>query len=243
MSADQHLKTPSGPPTMTATLPAGASPARVRIVAGALALGAVAVAAMLVWRPWGERDATGYADIAPVRDNLWVGLLIDSTGYAVVAITLALATCLLVQHRGSRWADTGAVLTMLGGVLFAMGQFAHAVLGWFATSEAVSTEAGKALISYAEDNPVRVMLPVMVGFLLVAVGMLLLAIAQLRSHALPRSLPISLIVLTVAQFAPIPGRVLDFVQVALMGVLVCLAATLAGRSGTDPARQDARLES
>jgi hypothetical protein len=232
MSTDQHLSNHSAPPTASGTPPAGlgASPARTRIVAVALALGAVAVAAMLVWRPWGETNSTGYGDIAPIRDNLWVGILIDSTAFAVVAIAVALATCLLVQHRGSRWANTGAVLTVLGGVLFAMGQFAHAVLGWFATSTAISTEAGKALISYADDNPVRVMVPGVAGFLMVSVGMLLLAIAQLRSHALPRWMPISLIVLTVAQFGPIPNRLLDFVQVAVMGVLVCLAGVLVDRS-------------
>jgi hypothetical protein len=232
MSTDQHLDTEAGPPTSSPTSPIGISPGRARIVAVALAIGSVAVAAMLVWRPWGERNATGYGDMAPIRDNLWAGILIDSTGYAVVAITLALATCLLVQHRGSRWANTGAVLTMLGGVLFAMGQFGHAVLGWFATSKAISTEAGKALVSYADDNPVRVMLPVMAGFLLVAVGMLALAVALLRSHAVPQWLPISMIVLTVAQFGPIPNRVLDFLQVAIMGVFVVLAATLAGRART-----------
>lgn len=196
----------------------------------ALALGAVAVAAMLVWQPWGERNATGYGDMAPVRDNLWTGILVDSTGFAVVAIALALATCLLVQHRGSRWANTGAVFSVLGGVLFAMGQFAHAVLGWFATSKAVSTEAGKALISYADDNPVRVMAPVFAGFVMVAIGMLLLAIAQLRSHAVPRWLPISLIVLTLTQFGPIPERVLDFLQIVMMGVVICLAGVLFDRS-------------
>jgi hypothetical protein len=232
MSTDQHLTNHSASPPASGTTPAdlGTSPARTRIVAVTLAVAAVAEAAMLVWRPWGERNATGYGDMAPIRDNLWTGILIDATAFALVAISLALATCLLVQHRGSRWANTGAVFTVLGGVLFAMGEFGHAVLGWFATSKAISAEAGKALITYADDNPVRVMAPVMAGFLLVAIGMLLLAIAQLRSHAVPRWLPISLIVLTVAQFGPIPNRALDFLQVVVMGVLVCLAGVLFDRS-------------
>lgn len=232
MSTDQRLSTESSSPTGAGAAPPvnAAGPARVRIVAAALALGAGAVAAMLLWRPWGERNAFGYGDVAPIRDNLWVGTLIDGFGFAVAAIALSLAVCLLVRDRGSSWANTGAVLGVLGGVAFAMGSFAHAALTWYATSDAISPAAGKVLLDYAEDHGVHVMLPAMAGFLTVAIAMLVLATALLRSRAVPRWLPISLIVLTLAQFGPIPGRALDFVQVALMGVLVALAATLFGRT-------------
>ena len=172
MSTDQSLTTESSTPTGRHAPPAalGAGPARVRIVAGALALGAGTVAAMLVWRPWGERNAFGYGDVAPLRDNLWVGTLLDGFGFAVAAIALSLAVCLLVRDRGSSWANTGAVLGVLGGVAFAMGSFAHAALSWYATSDAISPAAGRALLEYAEDNGVRVMLPAMAGFLMVAIA-------------------------------------------------------------------------
>jgi hypothetical protein len=225
MSTDQHLTTQHDRRSVSGTPLAdlATSPARARIVAAALALGAGAVAAMVIWRPWGARNVFGYGDIAPLRDNLWLGTLIDSTGFAVAAVALALATCTLVRARGSRFADVGATLMVLGGILFASGSFAHAAVGWFATSDVISASSGRALLHLADDQPVRLMVPVIVGFLL------LVSTALLRSGSLPRWIPITMIVLTVAQFA-VPARAQDFVQIAYMVVLVCLAGVLAGRT-------------
>jgi hypothetical protein len=233
MSADQYLSTPPDIPTGNPSVPdpaiVSAGGARLRIVAAALALGALTVAAMLVWRPWGERNAFGYDDIAPIRDNLWVGSLVDGIGFAVVAVSLGLGTCLLVRGRGSRFANVGAVLATLGGITFAAGSAAHAAVGWVATSDVISAHTGRALLDFIDDKGGRLMIPAVVGFLLVTLGTLLLATALLRSGALSRWVPIALIVLTVAQF-PVPARVQDFVQIAYMALLVCVAALFAGRA-------------
>jgi hypothetical protein len=231
MSTDEHLTTQHDERSVSGTPPAAlaVSPGRACIVAAALALGACAVAAMVIWRPWGERNAFGYGDIAPLRDNLWLGTLIDSVGFAVAAVALALTTCVLVRTRGSRFADAGATLTALGGILFAAGSFAHAAVGWFATSDVISASSGRALLHLAEDQPVRLMLPVIIGFLCVAVGTLLASTALLRSGSVPRWVPIAMIVLTVGQFV-VPTRAQDFVQITYMAVLVCLAGVLAGRT-------------
>jgi hypothetical protein len=37
-----------------------------------------------------------------------------------------------------------------------------------------------------------------------------------------------MLVLTVAQFAPVPGRILDLIQVAFMAILIALAALFFG---------------
>ena len=222
-------RTPNGPGPGTPGSEGDNSTTRVRIVAAALALGAIAVASMLVWRPWGERNAFGYDDVEPLRDNAWIGTFVDGLAFAVTAIALSLVTCYLVRARGSKWATTGAVITSLAGIVFAMGSLAHGAVAWFATSDVISVEAGTALLNQVEDNPLRVMVPVMVGFLGYSIGTLMLSVALLRGHAVPRWLPITFVVLTLAQFSPVPSRALDFIQIALMALLVCLAGMVLAR--------------
>jgi hypothetical protein len=63
----------------------------------------------------------------------------------------------------------------------------------------------------------------MAGFLLFTIGSILLLIALIRARTVPLWLPIAFLALVVAQFAPVPSRILDFVQVALTALLVVLA--------------------
>ncbi len=127
-TATTAQRSPNGPEPGPSGSGADPGPARVNIVASALALGAITVAGMLAWRPWGDRDAFGYDDIEPLRDNAWVGTLADGFAFAVTAIALSLVTCHLVRARGSRWATTGAVITSLAGIAFAMGRWPTAPL-------------------------------------------------------------------------------------------------------------------
>ena len=78
-------------------------------------------------------------------------------------------------------------------------------------------------MDYTVDHPEHGMVVQMAGFLLFTIGTVLLGIALIRSRAVPLWLPIAFLVLVVAQFAPVPSRVLDFVQVGLMVLLVVLA--------------------
>ena len=104
-----------------------------------------------------------------------------------------------------------------------MGSFAFASFAWYATSAAIPVDSGKALMAYAAENPQHGFVPAMIGFLLFTVGSLLLAVALLRSRAVPIAAVIVFAVLTVSQFAGVEGRGLDFVQIALMLLLTGLA--------------------
>src|SRR6185295_12000224 len=147
-------------------------------VSAVLALGAVAIAVIVLWQPWGERDALSYEDIAPHRDAAWLGTLVDGLAIAAVGVTLALAVCRLVRARGAALATFGS-------------------LSWYATSpDAVPPDAGSAFMTYVNDNPGHVMLPQMIGFLLFTLGSLLLMGALWRSRSVPRWLPIAYLVLT-----------------------------------------------
>jgi hypothetical protein len=155
---------------------------------------------------------------------MWTGIVIDAFAFAVLGVALSLVVCMLARSRGAAWATVGAVVTSLGGIAFAMGAFGFASLAWYATdTTAIPVESGTEFLKYAVDNPQHGMVLQMAGFLLFTVGSILLVVALIRSRSVPVWLPIAFLVLVVAQFTPVPSRVLDFVQVALMALLVVLA--------------------
>ena len=198
--------------------------ARSTIVAAALGLASATVAGVLLVRPWPERDAFEYDQIAPSRDGIWTGVLIDGIAFAVVALSLSLVVAALARTRGAAWANVGAVVTTLGGIVFAMGAYAFGSLGWYATDTTVLDEqAGAQLLDRVVDEVAHGMVLQMAGFLACTVGTILLSVALLRSRTVSRWVPIAILALTLAQFTPVPGRALDFVQIALMGVFVLLA--------------------
>lgn len=216
------------------TAPAGVSRVRAAIVSAFLTLGAVAVAVVVLWQPWGERDHLGYADIAPHRDAAWLGAIIDGLGFAAVGIALGLAVCLLAPARGSRWANAGAVATGLGGVAFCAGMVSFGSFAWYATNtDAIPADSGTALMSYTEDNLGHVMGLQMAGFLLVTLGSLALMVALWRARSVPRWLPIGYLVLTVAVFA-LNGVALNIVQ-AVQTLSLLVVAFYAARAAGRPA--------
>ncbi len=201
-----------------------------RVAAVGLGLGALSVAALLLTTPWGGRNATGYDDIAPIRDAAWAGMLADGIAFAVVGFTLAITVLFLVRGKGRVLALIGAVVTTLGGLLFAMGSFSFASLAWYATSPAVPVEAGRALVAYATDNPQHGFVVVMIGFLLYTVGSIVLAVALIRGRVMPIVGVVAFLALTVAQFVGLEGRLLDVAQIAQMLLLAGLAAWSLRRS-------------
>lgn len=203
----------------------GTSPerARRRVAAVGLGVGALTIAGLLATTPWGERNATSYDEITTVRDAAWAGMLADGIAFAVVAALFSMTVLFLVRGRGRALALLGAIVTSLGGLLFAMGSLAFASLAWYATSPAIPVDTGRALMAYAAENPQHGFVPAMIGFLLYTVGSLLLSVALLRGRAVPVAAVIVFAALTLSQFAGVDGRGLDLVQIALMLLLAGLA--------------------
>lgn len=211
------------------------------LVAAGLALGAAAVATVLMWHPWAERDRLGYDDLEPIRDAMWRTIVVDALAYAVIGVTFAIAVCALARSRGAVWATVGGALTALGGIAFAMGEFAFVSLSWYATEPAaLSADQGTRLLDHAVDHPEHGMVVQMAGFGLFTLGSILLVVALIRSRAVPLWLPIAFFVLVVAQFAPVPSRALDFIQVGNMALLVVLAWMFVTTDATPAGRRSAR---
>jgi hypothetical protein len=209
------------------------STTRIRVVAGALGAAALTVAALLITTPWGDRydssadEVVDYDGLAAVRDGAWTGTLADGFAFAVLGLTLGIVTCHLARGRGSVAALTGAVLTTAGGILFAMGAMSFATLTWFASG--VSEDAGRSLVDYANDNTGHLLGATMAGFLFFTAGSLVLAAALFRARAVPVAGLAAYVALVLAQFVPFPGRALDYLQVAMMALILALAVSVVRR--------------
>jgi hypothetical protein len=87
---------PTATPAVSTT-PAGANRLRSAIISSALIIGAVAVAILLLWQPWGERDL-GYADIG------------ISLGFATSILDITRRTGVSVP----RWLSIGYLVLTIG---------------------------------------------------------------------------------------------------------------------------------
>jgi hypothetical protein len=215
------------------TMTAAGSTTRTRVVAAALALAALTIAGLLLTTPWGDRydssadEVLDYDGLAAVRDGAWAGMLADGFAFAVLGLSLGIVVCQLARSRGRVAALVGAVLSTAGGILFAMGGLAFATLTWFASG--IAEESGRSLVDYANDHPGHLLGAAMAGFFLYTLGGLVLALALFRARAVPVAGVVAYVVLAAAQFAPLPGRALDFLQIGTMALILALAVTVLRR--------------
>lgn len=231
------MSTPSVTTRTTTTESDGAQPRAVRryLAAVPLIAGALLVAAMVLARPWGERNVLDYESLAPLRDGMWTGILLDAIGMTAIGVGLALVVAQLARRRGAVWAEIGGVLTAVGGVLFALGIYAFGSLVWYVTDTAVvSASDGAALLEHALVNPEHGVLLQTLGFLTFTLGTVLLCVALLRARTIGRAVPIIVLALTVLLFVLPSGaadnRAHDIVQavqlvaIAVIGVRFLVAA-------------------
>lgn len=203
---------------------------RIRLVAGALAAASATVAVLLATTPWGDRldsssdEVLDYDKLLEVRDAAWSSMVLDSFAYAVIGLTLGLGVLHLVRSKGRVVALVGAALTTAGGILFAMGGAAFATVVWFITADGLPDGAGRSLVDYANDHLGHLMGVDMAGFALTTLGSLVLAAALIRARAVPVPAVAAYVVLTILQFVGLPGRVMDFMQIAMMALLLGFAA-------------------
>lgn len=220
--------------TTTATLrtdseTSSVSTVRTRVGAAALAASAATVAVLLATTPWGDRldsssdEVLDYDKLLEVRDAAWSSMLLDSFAYAVIGLTLGLGVLHLVRSKGRVAALVGAVLTTAGGILFAMGGAAFATVVWFITADDLSDGAGQSLVDYANGHVGHLMGIDMAGFVLTTLGSLVLAAALIRARAVPVAAVVAYLLLTIIQFVGLSGRVMDFLQIAMMVLLAGLA--------------------
>lgn len=215
------------------TTPDDAATTRTRVVAGALAAAALTTAILLITTPWGDRydsssdETISYDTLVAVPDGAWSGLLASGLATAVLGLSLGLVVCHLVRGRGRVAALIGAVLTTLGGILSAMGGLSFATLTWFASQ--VPEDVGRTLVDYANDDPGHLLGATIAGLALLTLGQLALATALIRARAVPVPWVVVFVLLIPTQFAPLPPRAIDLVQIVVMALYFALAVTVLRR--------------
>jgi len=204
----------------------------VRLTAAALAASSATALVLLATTPWGDRLDSGadeiltYDKLLEGRDAAWPSMLLDSFAFAVIGLTVGLGVLHLARGKGRTAALIGAALTTAGGILFAMGGTAFATLTWFITADGLPRGAGQSLVDSANDHAGHLVGPSVAGFLLTTTGALVLAVALIRARAVPVPAVIIYIVLTLVQFTGLPGRAMDFLQIAMMVLLIGFAVVI-----------------
>ena len=112
-----------------------------------------------------------------------------------------------------------------------MGGAAFATVVWFISADGLSEGAGQSLVDYANDHVGHLMGVDMAGFALITLGSLVLAAALIRARAVPVPAVVVYILLTLVQFAGLPGRAMDVLQIAMMVLLVGFAAVVGAAPG------------
>jgi hypothetical protein len=225
------MTTVSTTPTLDRTVDDRLRSVRVRGAAAALAVSAATISLLLVTKPWGERldsgadDFLDYDHLLAVRQAAWWGMVVDGLAFAVVGLTLGLGALHLVRRSGRTTAMVGAVLTTLGGILFAMGAAAFATFAWFATAPGLAG-SGRSLVDYANDHRGHLLAADMAGFAAFTVGTVVLGVAALRAQVVPVTAVALFLLLTAAMFLPLPGSALDLVQMLQMLLLIGFAVVI-----------------
>jgi hypothetical protein len=190
----------------TSVVPATDPVTRRRIGAVGLVLGISALVALpagLLWpSPAAGSETYSYADIQPLRDRWW-GLLVFLSANLVLNVPAqALLTTFLVRRRGAAWATAGAAIMWIGTALYAVGVGGWAATYYFATG--VDASIGTPLMERIADDTFHLFGAMMIGSLLVAVGTVIQSVGLLRSHVVPRWVP--LLWLTIIFTFVIPGN-------------------------------------
>lgn len=155
------------------------------LLAGTLAIAPVVlVVAALVGIDDPDTSGTAHVDaIAPDRDRFFVSLVLASLGMAMLAIG-SYGLTLLARRRGGRTATAGWFLTAVGGTSAAASLFLYGVVLHLVTDPSLDREAMGAVDQLGSDS-VRIGVAFVVGFLGVAIGLLLLAVGLWRARTVP----------------------------------------------------------
>lgn len=209
------------------------STTRIRTVAGALGVAAATVAGLLLSTPWGDRysssadDVLSYETVDAVPEGAWPAMVANGLAVAVLGVCLGLVVCHLVRGHGRLVALVGALAATAGGILSAMGNLSFATVVWFASR--LPQDAARSLIDHANDDPGHLVGVTVAGFFLSTLAQLVLATALLRARAVPVAALAVYVLLVPVQFLPLPGRAIDLLQIAMMGLYIALAVTVLRR--------------
>jgi len=204
--------------------PSGLGPRGPRWASVLALVGCLGMPAVAVWQPWRGLEPTT-ATMAPVRAQVFWTLLVDGLVTVAAVVGFAVVVASLLDRRGRRWAGWGAALASGGAVVFALGQVGLGTALWFLSSPEAGTATDHVLGAVVERaTPIGVVHAA--GFVLMNLGLLLLAVAVARSRLVGRGWPIVLAGLLLTHFVVPNDLVTDVAMVALPLVLAAMVVRL-----------------
>lgn len=167
------------------TTPTSSDTVRRLFLAGTTVLAPVVLllsAALAVDDP--DTDGRAHLDaVAGDRDQLFTSNALAALGLAMLAIA-ASGVVLLARRRGGALATAGWILTTIGGISAASAVFLYGAVIHAVTDSRLERDAMGALDSQA-SNSGRIGIAFVVGFLGLALGLLLLAAGLWRARTVP----------------------------------------------------------
>lgn len=197
-------------PAGTETLSSTSSP---RIPRGALVtvfallvLGAGARFAFLLVHPPIDHLIYDYASISAIRETWWFShFYLAGFGFPLAFAALAILVAALCASRGLVLALLGGIVATLGALLTGLGFAAEGVTWAYLTDpDVVSPMVGAEVLHALGDHPALIDDPILNGFLIIPLGVLLQLVALWRSRRVPRAILIAVLVVLVVSAIPLP---------------------------------------
>jgi hypothetical protein len=207
----------------------GATRSRITAVCVVLAVtGIGAIPIGLLW-PGGSDSGTVLTvdDVSSYRQTWWVLIMSGAVLTSLNVPAQAVAVLTLVRERGAGGATWGAGLMWVGAVLEAVGLAGFAAAYFYPSDPSVPHGAGAAVFgSIAQDHAhlLAIQLP---GHLMSTIGIVVQAIALLRSRTVPRW--VAIISLSILVTYVIPGSHLIGLVTQLPLAATCLALSYYAR--------------
>jgi len=190
-----------------------------------LAVGAVARFVFVATHPPVDHHLFEYETIAPMREQWWL-LHFYGAGFGFILAFGSLAILTVIACRRTRvLATVGGVIATLGAILTALGFAAEGVTWAYATDpKVIDPDAGAALLHNLGEYPAMIDDPILTGFLLIPIGVLLQLVALWIARAVPRWLVYTTLGVLVLSQLPLPTVVIGVTTALEALVLIALGA-------------------
>jgi hypothetical protein len=228
--------------------PGSSTRSRVDLVCGVLVVTALAFIPMgLAWPTVSDSGTVlGVDDVQPVRDSMWLLIMLTAVLGPLNVGAQATAVLMLVREKAAGVAAWGAALMIVGCVMEAVGLAGFASAYFYPADPAITHVAANQVYDAIAADHLHLLVFQLPGHLLLTVGVVTQSVALFRAHVVPRWVPS--LTMTILLTYAFPGSgVLGLVSVVPM-TAGCLAVayytrrqfSALSRSAADPSTSGQR---
>jgi hypothetical protein len=171
--------------------PSGAIRSRVNLVCAVLVLTALAFIPIgLAWPTVSDSGTVlGVDDVQPVRDSMWLLIMLAAVLGPLNASAQAIAVLMLVREKAASIATWGAVLMIVGCVVEAVGIAGFAAAYFYASDVAITHDAATQVYDAIAADHTHLLVLQLPGHLMLTAGIVTQAVALFRARVVPWWVP------------------------------------------------------